>query len=162
MILFYPRAIVIYQNPGFPKGEAVSLKILIVDDLKSMREEFASVCRLFLPDALIDEAEDVPRAMELLQKQAPPYDAVFTDINMPDISGLKLITAIRELSPYKTVPLIVISALTGRQDVERAIQLGANGYLLRPLQKDDFEIIFTAYLQPLLQRQRSGSHRIPK
>ena len=140
----------------------MSLKLLIVDDLKAMREEFASVCRQFLPDARIDEAEDVPQAMDILQKQTPPYDAVFTDINMPDISGLKLITGIRELLPYKNVPLVVISTLTGRQDVERAIQLGANGYLLRPLQKDDFEIVFTAYLQPLLQRRRSGTHRLPK
>lgn len=140
----------------------MSLKLLIVDDLKAMREEFSQVCLQFLPDARIDEAEDVPKAMELLQKEAPPYDAVFTDINMPSISGLKLITSLREFLPYKSTPVIVISTLTGRQDVERAIQLGANGYLIRPLQKDDFEIVFTAYLQPLLQRRRSGSHRLPE
>jgi hypothetical protein len=33
---------------------------------------------------------------------------------------------------------------------------------MRPLQKDDFEIVFTAYLQPLLQKKRSGSHQLPE
>src|SRR5262245_20946698 len=120
----------------------MSLRILIVDDLKAMREEFNGICREFLPDAKIGEAEDVMSAMELLKKQSPPFEAIFTDINMPNISGLKLISQARELPVYKHVPLIVISTLGGRQDVERAMQLGANGYLIRPLQKDDFDIVY--------------------
>ena len=139
----------------------MSLRILIVDDLKSMREEFNGICREFLPDAKIEEAEDVMQAMETLKKQSPPFEAIFTDINMPNISGLKLISHARELPVYKHVPLIVISTLGGRQDVERAMQLGANGYLIRPLQKDDFEIVYTAYLKPLVQQKRSGSHQLP-
>src|SRR6187549_2127232 len=98
----------------------MSLKILVVDDLKSMREEFLSTCRQFIPDAKIDEAEDVVQAMELLKKPGV-YDAIFTDINMPGITGLKLISQVRELPAYKHVPLIVISTVSGRQDVERAI-----------------------------------------
>lgn len=135
--------------------------MLIVDDLKMMREEFTLICREFIPNVMIDEAADVMQAMELLQKDAPCYDAVFTDINMPDISGLTLITNARNLPNYKDVPLIVISVLTGRPDVERALQLGANGYLLRPLQKEDFEIVYTAYLEPILQKKRSGPHQLP-
>ena len=139
----------------------MALRVLIVDDLHAMREEFGSICRAFIPDVKIEEAENVMQAMDLLQKQAAPYDAIFTDINMPGISGLKLITQARELPAYKRVPLIVISTLAGRQDVERAMQLGANGYLIRPLQKDDFEIVHTAYLLPILQKKRSGVHQAP-
>lgn len=139
----------------------MSLKLLIVDDLKMMREEFALICREFIPNVIIEEAVDVMQAMELLQNESSCYDAVFTDINMPDITGLTLITNVRKLPYYKDVPLIVISVLTGRPDVERAMQLGANGYLMRPLQKSDFEIVYTAYLEPILQKKRSGSHQLP-
>lgn len=130
------------------------LKILIVDDLRSMREEFCSICREFLPDARIDEASDALHAMELIQKEVPIYDAVFTDINMPNISGLKLISYVRSLPLYKNTPLIVISTLSGRNDIERALMLGAEGYLTRPLQKEDFEIIYLTYLLSLAQKKK--------
>ena len=123
------------------------LKVLIVDDLESMRKEFGSICREFLPDVRIDEATDVVHAMELLQKEMPIYDAVFTDINMPNISGLKLISFVRALPLYNNVPIIVISVLSARTDVERALELGANGYLMRPLQRQDFEVVYLSYIQ---------------
>ena len=123
------------------------VKILIVDDLESMRQEFSSICREFLPDARIDEATDVVHAMELLQKEMPIYDVVFTDINMPNINGLKLISFIRALTLYNNVPILVISMMTGRSDVEKAMELGANGYLMRPLRREDFEIVYLTYIQ---------------
>jgi two-component system chemotaxis response regulator CheY len=118
-----------------------------VDDLDSMRQEFGAICREFVPDARIDEATDVVHAMELLQKEMPIYDVVFTDINMPNISGLKLISFIRALPLYNNVPILVISMMTARNDVERAMELGANGYLMRPLRKEDFEIVYLTYIQ---------------
>jgi two-component system chemotaxis response regulator CheY len=123
------------------------IKILIVDDLDSMRQEFGAICREFVPDARIDEATDVVHAMELLQKEMPIYDVVFTDINMPNISGLKLISFIRALPLYNNVPILVISMMTARNDVERAMELGANGYLMRPLRREDFEIVYLTYIQ---------------
>lgn len=125
------------------------LKLLIVDDLKTMREDFVSVCRQFAPHARIDEAQDVMSAMQYLQKEIPAYDAVFTDINMPHINGLKLITLAREMPLYKKVPIIVISVLSSKQEVEAAIRIGANGYLIRPLKPADFEVVFLTYLEPI-------------
>ncbi len=133
------------------------IKILIVDDLKSMREEFVSICRSFLPAARIDEASDVMMALGFIQKEAPPYDVVFTDINMPEINGLKLILHLRKLAAYRDTPVIVISTVAAHSDVERAMQIGANGYLNRPLQKEDFEVILLTYLRPILLKRRSST-----
>lgn len=139
------------------RSASMSLKLLIVDDIKSMRDEFSHVCREFIPDARIEEAQDVMQAMEMISRPGNSYDVVFTDINMPAISGLKLISNLREIQAYRNTPLIVISTMAGRQDIERALLLGANGYLLRPLQKEDFEIVHLAYLKPIQDKRKDGS-----
>jgi len=131
-----------------------SLKILIVDDIDLMRQEFIAICREYVPDARIDEANNVVHAMELLIKESPPYDAIFTDVNMPTVSGLKLISLVRNLIHYKDVPVIVMSTTTGRSDIARALQIGANAYLTRPMQREYFEIVYLSYLDPVLKKRR--------
>jgi two-component system chemotaxis response regulator CheY len=128
------------------------LKVLIVDDLKSMREEFSSVFRQFVSNAHIDEASDVWESIGILQKENPPYDLIFTDLNMPGVSGLRLISHIRELPLYKKTPIIVISLLSAKKDIEWALEVGADGYLTRPLQIEDFDVIFLTYIRPLLEK----------
>ncbi len=130
------------------------LKVLIVDDLRSAREEFSSICRDFIPSVCIDEASNVMEAMKLIQKEDPPYDAIFTDINMPEINGLKLISMTRHLAAYRTAPIVVISTLAGNSDIESAMQLGASGYLTRPLQKGDFEVVYVAFLRPIVSSRK--------
>lgn len=144
------------------KAEGKQLKLLVVDDVKGLRDEFSAICREDYPLCRIDEAENVMQAMALMNKESPPYDAVFTDINMPEISGLQLIPLVRDLPAYKSTPLIVMSTLSGRSDVDRAIQLGASGYLIRPLQKEDFEIVRLAYLDPIQIKKRKGAVTAPE
>ena len=129
------------------------LKILIVDDLASMREEFIGMCHEYYPDAMVDQASDVMEAMEYLRKVYPPYDVVFTDVNMPTVSGLKLIPLLRNLEAYGNTPVIVLSTITARADIGRALQLGANAYLTRPYAREYFEIIHLAYLSPIAERK---------
>lgn len=131
-----------------------TLKLLIVDDIPVMRQEFIAICREYVPQARIDEASNVMEAMESLINEDPPYDAVFTDVNMPAVSGLKLISLVRNLLTYRTVPVIVMSTLTGRSDIARALQLGANAYLTRPMQREYFEIVYLGYLDPVLRKKR--------
>jgi CheY-like chemotaxis protein len=109
------------------------LKFLVVDDTKAMREEFGAICRTFLPNARIDEAADAVQAVSLINKEMPPYDAVFTDINMPKITGLQLISHIREMHAYQKTPVIVISAMSA-SDI-KGLQLGAAGYLTKMLRE---------------------------
>jgi PleD family two-component response regulator len=130
-----------------------SLRILIVDDLEAMRKDFISMCHDYVEGAVVDEASDVMEAMELLFKVVPPYDVVFVDVNMPTVSGLKLIPMMRNLEAYRKTPVIVLSTLTGRADIGRAMQLGASAYLTRPYQREYFEIVYLAYLSPLLKKK---------
>lgn len=130
------------------------LKILVVDDIDLMRQEFVALFHEYVPDARIDEANDVIHAMELLIRETPPYDAIFTDVNMPAVSGLKLISLVRNLINYRDVPVIVMSTVSERSDIARALQIGANAYLTRPMQREYFEIVYLGYLDPLVKKRR--------
>jgi CheY-like chemotaxis protein len=132
------------------------LKVLIVDDIEAMRKEFISIFRDYVSDARIDEAPDVISAIERCQTEKPPYDVVFTDVNMPAVSGLRLIPFLRNHDIYRRTPLIVMSTLTGRTDIARALELGATAYLTRPFQREYFEIIYLAYITPILRRKTNS------
>src|SRR5580698_7159542 len=71
------------------------------------------------------EASNGFDAMRLLPRG--PYDLIITDIN-----GLELIRFVRSSAHHRTTPLLVISTLRTTHDVERGLQLGANGYLGKP------------------------------
>jgi two-component system chemotaxis response regulator CheY len=80
------------------------------------------------------EANNGFDAMRLLPRG--PYDLIITDINMADINGLELIRFIRSSAHHQTTPLLVISTQRTDHDVERGLQLGANGYLGKPFSPD--------------------------
>lgn len=64
-----------------------------------------------------------------------PFDLVLTDINMPMMDGLKLISALRQA--HAGVPIVVITTEAADADRERALGLGANAYLVKPVQAKD-------------------------
>jgi two-component system chemotaxis response regulator CheY len=77
-------------------------------------------------------------AMRLLPRS--PYDLIITDINMPDINGLELIRFIRKSAHHASTPLLIISTLHTKQDVERGLALGANAYLAKPFTPDQLRV----------------------
>ena len=108
-------------------------RILVVEDSVSMRS--------FVRNALesdsrssagleVIEASSGFEALRLLPRG--PYDLVITDINMPDINGLELISFIRKSELHKATPILIISTQSSERDRARGLSLGANGYLLKP------------------------------
>ena len=78
----------------------------------------------------VTEAQSGFDAMRLLPRAR--YDLIITDINMPDVNGLELISFIRKSSPYRTTPLVIISTQATARDVERGRKLGADAYVPKP------------------------------
>jgi two-component system chemotaxis response regulator CheY len=62
------------------------------------------------------------------------FDLIFTDINMPIMDGLKLVSLVRNDATYKDIPIVVITTEGAREDRERALALGANDYITKPIQ----------------------------
>lgn len=104
-------------------------KILVVDD---------SSTSTFLMESFFEEngyivsiAEDGNKAIEKVQKQIP--DAIFLDLMMPKKSGFDVLTEIKQNDETKHVPVIIISAKTEQDDIQKAKTLGAVEYLYKPI-----------------------------
>jgi two-component system chemotaxis response regulator CheY len=110
-------------------------RVLVVEDSVSARAfvravlEGADFASLHGGTEVV-EASNGFDAMRLLPRG--PYDLIITDINMTDINGLELIRFVRSSAHHRTTPVLVISTSRTEHDVERGLQLGANGYLGKP------------------------------
>ena len=103
------------------------LKVLIADDDATTR----SVLRLLLRDhghEIVAEAGDGERAVELCQSLAP--DIAFIDINMPRLDGHTAAERIRQVAP--AVGLIMVTNLPTRDNVQKALQAGVSGFVVKP------------------------------
>ena len=104
---------------------------LVVEDSPMMRQLI--VLALSRVKSLrVTEADD---GVDGLRKLATgKFDIVLTDINMPIMDGLKLVKRIRTDATHKDVPIIVITTEGSKEDRQRALQLGANAYITKPIQ----------------------------
>jgi len=112
-------------------------RILVVEDSASTRslvrailEDPAPEARARLGPLEVTEAQSGFDAMRLLPRAR--YDLIITDINMPDVNGLELISFIRKSEHYRTTPLVIISTQATERDVERGRKLGADAYVPKP------------------------------
>ena len=106
-------------------------RILIVEDSPTMRQLLVFALKR-MKGVEIVEAQD---GMDGLRKvTSDHFDLAFVDINMPVMDGLKLISLIRGEQNLAQMPICVITTEGAKEDRERAIGLGANEYLTKPIQ----------------------------
>ena len=106
-------------------------RILIVEDSPTMRQLLTFALRR-LKDVDIVEAQD---GMDGLRKvSSDHFDLALIDINMPVMDGLKLISLIRSEDSISNIPIVVVTTEGAKEDRERALSLGANEYLTKPIQ----------------------------
>jgi two-component system chemotaxis response regulator CheY len=106
-------------------------RILIVEDSPTMRQLLVFALKR-LKEVDIVEAQD---GMDGLRKvSSDHFDLALIDINMPVMDGLKLISLIRGEDNLREMPIIVITTEGAKEDRERALALGANEYLTKPIQ----------------------------
>ena len=104
---------------------------LVVEDSPMMRQllvfALARVKRI-----QVTEAEDGVDALRKLAAQK--FDLILTDINMPVMDGLKLVKRIRADAQHAGTPIVVITTEGSTEDRQRAMALGANAYITKPIQ----------------------------
>lgn len=106
-------------------------RILIVEDSPTMRQLLVFALKR-MKGVEIVEAQD---GMDGLRKvTGDEFDLAFVDINMPVMDGLKLISLIRGEQSLAAMPICVITTEGAKEDRERALSLGANEYLTKPIQ----------------------------
>lgn len=107
------------------------MKILVVDDFSTMRRIVRNLLvELGFSGPLIQEADDGENAMVMLKSQ--PFDMVVTDWNMPNMTGIDLLRAIRAEASLKGMPVLMVTAENNRDQIIAAAQAGVNGYIVKP------------------------------
>lgn len=118
--------------------------ILVVEDSETMRN-FIIFSLSRIANVKIDPAMNGVDALRRLDKQF--YDLIITDINMPMMDGLKLVSYVRKKVEYSTVPIIIITTKGTNEDKERGLRLGANTYITKPIKSFELLKTVTEYLQ---------------
>lgn len=106
-------------------------RCLVVEDSQVMRQLLVFALTR-VRDLEVVEAVDGVDALRKLQ--AGRFDIIITDINMPIMDGLKLIKRVRSDESYNAVPIIVVTTEGSQEDRSRALTLGANAYITKPIQ----------------------------
>jgi len=108
-----------------------NMKILVVDDFSTMRRIVRNLLvELGFSNPLIQEADDGNAALTMLK--ANPFDMVVTDWNMPNMTGIELLQAIRAEPKLKSLPVLMVTAENNREQIIAAAQAGVNGYIVKP------------------------------
>ncbi len=120
-----------------------NMKILIVDDFSTMRRIIKNLLR-DLGFTNTQEADDGNSALPLLK--ASDFDFLITDWNMPGMTGIDLLKAVRADEKLKTLPVLMVTAEAKREQIIEAAQAGVNGYVVKPFTaqalKEKIEKIF--------------------
>lgn len=112
------------------------LRILVVDD-EPLNVKLLD-CRLRQMGFQTLAAETGRNALDLLANES--VDAVLLDVNMPDMSGMELLRAIREDDGQRLLPVLMLSADGEEETISRCYELGANDYLIKPYQPNDLKL----------------------
>jgi len=117
---------------------------LVVEDSPTMRGIIISSLSTF------DDVEPVEvtngfEALKILPQKT--FDIILTDINMPDINGLELLSFLKNHPTYKTIPVVIISTEKSEADRKRGIALGADDYLTKPFDPKDLQFIIKRLLK---------------
>ena len=109
----------------------VEYSCLVVEDSPMMRQLLVFALSR-VKHLRVTEADDGVDGLRKLA--AGKFDIILTDINMPIMDGLKLVKRVRTDPTHKDTPIIVITTEGSQEDRQRAMQLGANAYITKPIQ----------------------------
>jgi two-component system chemotaxis response regulator CheY len=118
-------------------------KVLVVEDSAAIRAMIVSIVET-VPGIECTDAEDGLAALKALPSEK--FDAILTDINMPGLTGLELISFIRRHPNYSSIPIIIISTEKAEADRERGLALGASDYITKPFAPSDLQRVIKQQL----------------
>ena len=108
------------------------IRIMIVEDHAVVRQGLAALLRTVPDFSIVAEAADGRESVELFRQHQP--DVTLMDLRLPQMNGVEAITSIRQEFPQARV--IVLTTFDGDEDIYRAIQAGAKGYLLKDVPRE--------------------------
>jgi serine/threonine protein kinase len=126
-------------------GAREPARILIADDDDDWRSLIVTSLKERFPNAVIDEVGDGERALEAFEKN--PYSVVLVDLQMPEMDGAKLTLLLRSVESSARTPIIVLTAAGGPREWQRLSAIGADAFLVKPVNADDVELVIRRTLR---------------
>jgi two-component system chemotaxis response regulator CheY len=105
-------------------------KIMVVDDAKVMREMISAM--LVTEGHEVVCADDGDVGLEMARDEV--FDMILSDINMPNMSGISMVSKIRILDGYQETPIIMLTTESSNYKKDKAKKMGANGWLQKPIE----------------------------
>jgi two-component system NarL family response regulator len=125
------------------------IRILVADDHNVVRQGLVALIKTVPDMAVVAEAADGVQAIELFRKHQP--DVTIMDLRLPGMSGVDAITQIRR--DFPSARILVLTTFDGDENIFRALQAGARGYLLKDMFGDE--------LMEAIRTVHAGKTRIP-
>lgn len=107
------------------------LQALVVEDSPTMRQLICFALRRIRGLEVVEADDGVDGLKKLSDAR---FDILITDINMPVMDGLKLVSLVRKDEIHKDIPIVIITTEGAAEDRQRAMALGANAYITKPIQ----------------------------
>lgn len=102
---------------------------MVVEDSSTMRSLIVDT----IEDLAGYEAVEVKNGIEALKTlPTQKFDLIITDINMPNINGLEVVSFVKGHPEYKSIPMIIVSTEQGEKEIQKGLSLGASEYLTKP------------------------------
>jgi two-component system chemotaxis response regulator CheY len=105
------------------------MRILAVDDSATMRRIIRNQLKQVGMDE-VDEAQNGREALTMLGRAR--YDLLITDWNMPEMCGLDLVTEVRKTDALKSLPILMVTTISAKEDIVTALKAGVNSYVVKP------------------------------
>ncbi len=125
------------------------VSVLVVDDASFIRDLVKKCLRNYFPGIRIEDAVNGKKAQAMLAREA--FDLVLCDWEMPEMSGLELLTWCREQDNLKTMPFVMVTSRGDKENVVQAIQAGVSGYVSKPFTNEQ-----------LLTKVKQALHKVGK
>jgi len=107
----------------------LNMQVLIVDDMQTMRRIMKNVLKQ-IGFSNITEADDGKTALAEIKKKQ--FDLVLCDWNMPEMTGIDLLKALRADNAFKSIPFVMITAEAKKENIVEAVKAGVNNYIVKP------------------------------
>ncbi|MDZ4767160.1 MAG: response regulator, partial [Chloroflexota bacterium] len=120
-------------------------RVLVVEDDTHLLEGIRTV--LELDGYAVETAENGKQALDLLHSDHPLPELIVSDIMMPLMSGIELLSEVRKQREWVKIPFIFLTARSERSDVQRGKQLGVDDYLIKPFDAPDLLIAVEARIK---------------
>ena len=123
----------------------MAFNVLIVDDSSSMRAVIKKIIKVSGFDVgEFWEAADGEKALGVLTDNW--VDLVLTDINMPNMNGMELITEMKKDQLLSSIPVVVVTTEGSEKRVEESMEMGASGYIKKPFLPEDIKAILCSIM----------------